>query len=187
MPCSRRRKAVPGLASDATAQRYRRAGARATLVLATIATSLASAGPGDPALARFIEETDSAGLQSRFDGDFEFQVGGGVASFDCDGDALPEVYVTGGVGKAKFYRNRSSRGGPIKLLEERSGLELTGANGAYPIDIDGDGHVDLVVLRVGEVQLFRGLGGCRFERANDSWKFRSDNQWHSAFSATWER
>ncbi|HRA62191.1 MAG TPA: CRTAC1 family protein [Burkholderiaceae bacterium] len=178
---------MPGLASDATAQWYRRAGARATLVLATIATSLASAGPGDPALARFIEETDSAGLQSRFDGDFEFQVGGGVASFDCDGDALPEVYVTGGVGKAKFYRNRSSRGGPIKLLEERSGLELTGANGAYPIDIDGDGHVDLVVLRVGEVQLFRGLGGCRFERANDSWKFRSDNQWHSAFSATWER
>ena len=89
---------MPGLASDATAQWYRRAGARATLVLATIATSLASAGPGDPALARFIEETDSAGLQSRFDGDFEFQVGGGVASFDCDGDALPEVYVTGGVG-----------------------------------------------------------------------------------------
>ena len=53
-----------------------------------------------------------------------------MASFDCDGDGLPEVYVTGGVGKAKFYRNRSSRGGPIKLLEERSGLELTGANGA---------------------------------------------------------
>ena len=79
------------------------------------------------------------------------------------------------------------RGGPIKLDEERSGLELTSANGAYPIDIDGDGHTDLVVLRVGEVQLFRGLGGCRFERANDAWKFRSDNPWHSAFSATWER
>jgi hypothetical protein len=168
------------------AQRYWRSAARATLAM--VAGSLASsAGPGDPPLARFIEETDSAGLQSRFEGDFEFQVGGGVASFDCDGDGLPEVYVTGGVGKAKFYRNRSSRGGPIKLLEERSGLELTGANGAYPIDIDADGQVDLVVLRVGEVQLFRGLGACRFERANDSWKFRSDNQWHSAFSATWER
>ena len=82
---------MPGLASDATAQWYRRAGARATLVLATIATSLASAGPGDAALARVIEETDSAGLQRRFDGDCECEGGGGVGSFDCEGDALHEV------------------------------------------------------------------------------------------------
>ncbi len=149
----------------------------------------ASAGAADTptALVRFVEETDSAALQSRYEGDFEFQVGGGVASFDCDGDGLPEVYVTGGVAKAKLYRNHSARGGPIRLEEDRSGLELTSANGAYPIDIDGDGHADLVVLRVGEVQLFRGLGGCRFERANAAWGFRTDNAWHSAFSATWER
>ena len=140
-----------------------------------------------PAVPRFVEETDSAGLQSRMEGEFEFQIGGGVATFDCDGDGLPEVYVTAGVNKAKFYRNRSSRGGPIKLQEERSGLELTGANGAYALDIDGDGNADLVVLRVGEVQVFRGLGGCRFERATDKWALRSGNVWHSAFSATWER
>ena len=157
------------------------------LLLTTLvaAAPLWSAEP--PAVPRFVEETDSAGLQSRFDGDFEFQVGGGVATFDCDGDGLPEVYVTGGVNKAKFYRNISTRGGPIKLQEERSGLELTGANGAYPLDIDGDGRVDLVVLRVGEVQAFRGLGGCKFERATDKWNLRSANAWHSAFSATWER
>jgi enediyne biosynthesis protein E4 len=163
-------------------------GLRRRCALALMAAGcLAGAAQADAPLARFVEETESAGLQSRYEGDFEFQVGGGVASFDCDGDGLPEVYVTGGVTKAKFYRNRSSRGGPIKLVEERSGLELTGANGAYPIDIDGDGNTDLVVLRVGEVQLFRGLGSCRFERANDHWKFTSDNLWHSAFSATWER
>ena len=140
-----------------------------------------------PVVPRFVEETDSAGLQSRMEGEFEFQIGGGVATFDCDGDGLPEVYITAGVNKAKFYRNRSSRGGPIKLQEERSGLELTGANGAYALDIDGDGNTDLVVLRVGEVQVFRGLGGCRFERATDKWALRSGNVWHSAFSATWER
>jgi enediyne biosynthesis protein E4 len=155
------------------------------LAVSLIAQDLAAADP--PVIPRFIEETDSAGLQSRFDGEFEFQVGGGVAAFDCDADGLPELYVTGGVNKAKLYRNRSTRGGPIRLQEERSGLELTGANGAYPLDVDGDGQTDLVVLRVGEVQVFRGLGNCRFERATEAWSLRSDNVWHSAFSATWER
>ena len=114
-------------------------------------------------------------------------VGGGVAAFDCDADGLPEVYVSAGVNKAKFYRNRSARGAPIKLVEERSGLELTNALGAYPLDVDADGHIDLVVLRVGEVQVFQGLGECRFRRANDVWRLRTGNAWHSAFAATWER
>ena len=139
------------------------------------------------AIPHFVEETDAAGLQSRFEGQDEFAVGGGVATFDCDGDGLPEVYVTGGVNKAKFYRNMSSRGGPIKLEEQRSGLEVTNATGAYPIDIDGDGNVDLVVLRVGEIEVFRGLGQCKFERANAKWNIPATNLWHTAFSATWEK
>ena len=147
----------------------------------------AIAAEATPPIPRFIEETDLAGLQSRFEGEGEFMVGGGVATFDCDGDGLPEVYVTAGVNKAKFYRNRSTRGGPLKLVEERSGLELTSAIGAYPLDVDGDGNTDLVVLRVGEVQVFRGLGNCKFERASDTWKLRTGNGWHTAFAATWER
>ena len=139
------------------------------------------------AIPRFVEETETAGLQSRFEGEDEYMVGGGVATFDCDGDGLPEVYVTAGVNKAKFYRNRSTRGGPLKLQEERSGLELTNAIGAYPLDIDGDGNTDLVVLRVGEVQVFKGLGSCKFQRANEAWAIATPNAWHTAFSATWER
>jgi enediyne biosynthesis protein E4 len=142
---------------------------------------------GPPPLPRFVEETEAAGLQSRFEGQDEYMVGGGVATFDCDADGLPEVYVTAGVNKAKFYRNRSARGGALKLVEERSGLELTGALGAYPLDIDGDGQADLVVLRVGEVEVFRGLGACKFARANDLWNIRSGNAWHTAFAATWEK
>ena len=140
-----------------------------------------------PPVPRFSEETDTAGLQSRFEGQDEFMVGGGVAVFDCDNDGLPELYVTGGQNKAKFYRNKSTRGGPLKLQEERSGLELTLATGAYPIDIDGDSHADLVVLRVGEIEVFRGLGGCKFERANSLWNIPNNNDWHTAFSATWEK
>ena len=139
-----------------------------------------------PSTPRFQEETDTAGLQSRFEGEGEYMVGGGVATFDCDGDGLPEVYVTAGVNKAKFYRNRSARGGALKLQEDRSGLELTNAVGAYPLDVDGDGQTDLVVLRVGEVQVYKGLGQCKFERANEAWNIRTGNGWHTAFSATWE-
>ena len=165
------------------------AGATAGLALAALAQPALAPPPPPPLppVPRFVEETDSAGLQSRFDGEAEYLVGGGVAAFDCDGDGLPELYLTAGVNKAKFYRNKSQRGGPVKLLEERSGLELTNAIGAYPIDIDGDGLADLVVLRVGEVQVFRGLGDCRFERANAAWRLNTGNAWHTAFAATWER
>lgn len=149
--------------------------------------ALAQATPATPAIPRFVEETETAGLQSRFDGEDEYMVGGGVAVFDCDGDGLPELYVTGGVNKARLYRNRSPRGGPLKLVEDLQGPAATGAIGAYPLDIDGDGNVDLVVLRVGAVQVYRGLGGCRFERANAAWKLDTGNAWHTAFSATWER
>ncbi|MDH5541084.1 MAG: CRTAC1 family protein [Rhizobacter sp.] len=155
--------------------------------LAAMVTSSARAQPAGPAVPRFVEETDAAGLQTRFEGADEYMVGGGVAAFDCDGDGLPELYFTAGVNSARFYRNRSARGGAIKLVEERSGLEVTNAIGAYPLDVDGDGHADLVVLRVGEVQVYRGLGGCRFERATDRWALHSGNGWHTAFAATWER
>jgi enediyne biosynthesis protein E4 len=163
-----------------------KAKAAVCIALALQAAAIAADAPA-PAIPRFVEETDAAGLQSRFEGEGEFLVGGGVATFDCDGDGLPEVYVTAGVNKAKFYRNRSTRGGPIKLQEERSGLELTNAIGAYPLDIDGDGNTDLVVLRVGEVQMFRGLGNCKFQRANELWSVQTSNGWHTAFSATWEK
>ena len=44
--------------------------------------------------------------------------------------------------------------------------DLTAVTGAYPIDIDSDGHIDLVVLRRGGDVVLRGLGGCRFEDAD---------------------
>jgi enediyne biosynthesis protein E4 len=159
----------------------------AWIALGLCCTTQAVLAQTTPAVPRFVEETETAGLQSRFDGDDEYMVGGGVAVFDCDGDGLPELYITGGVNKSRLYRNRSQRGGPLKLVEDLQGPAVTGAVGAYPLDIDGDGHADLVVLRVGAVQVYRGLGGCRFERATTAWKLDTGNAWHTAFSATWER
>ena len=160
--------------------------ATGTLCMAQAAPS-ANAASAAPAVPRFVEETDSAGLQSRFDGDWEFMVGGGVAAFDCDGSGLPSLFIAGGANRSKFFRNRSARGGALKFEAERSGLELTGTLGAYPIDLDGDGQLDLVVLRVGETLLMRGLGACRFERANERFGFAGGNLWTTAFAAAWLR
>ncbi len=130
--------------------------------LAALATwSLAAAGlllpaaarAQAPAVPRFVDETDVAGVQSRFDGDWEYTVGGGVAALDCDGSGAPSLFIAGGANRSRFYRNKSPRGGALKFVQERAGLELTSTLGAYPVDLDGDGLLDLVVLRVGETLL----------------------------------
>ncbi len=133
----------------------------------------------EPALASGVDHT--------YDGDFKYAVGGGVATFDCNDDGKPELYLAGGANPAALYRNDSPVGGALRFtaLPDPS-TDLTGVNGAYPIDIDGDGHIDLAVLRIGESVLLRGLGDCRFERANEAWSFVGGPAWASAFSATWE-
>ena len=50
--------------------------------------------------------------------------------------------------------------------------DLTAVTGAYPLDIDSDGKIDLVVLRRGGDVVLRGLGGCRFEPAGPAARHR---------------
>ena len=135
----------------------------------------------------FVEETASAGINSIYAGDYEFIVGGGVATFDCDDDGFADMLIAGGAAPATFYRNRSTRGGALKFETRTSGLELDKVTGAYPLDIDSDAITDLVLLRVGENVVMRGLGDCRFERANERWAFDGGDAWSTAFAATWER
>ncbi|MDW6022034.1 CRTAC1 family protein [Mesorhizobium sp. BAC0120] len=139
------------------------------------------------AVPSFLEETATSGLDSVYAGDWQYIVGGGVATFDCSGDGYPDMLLAGGEAPAKFYRNVSTRGGALKFVAQKSGLELDKVTGAYPLDVDGDGNTDLVLLRVGENVVMRGLGGCRFERANELWGFDGGDAWSTALAATWER
>jgi enediyne biosynthesis protein E4 len=135
----------------------------------------------------FIDETATAGVDQVYDGDSTFSVGGGVAAFDCDGDGKPDLFVAGGSRPAALYRNDSKVGGALEFTRlPDPTTDLTNVNGVYPIDIYGDGRVDLVLLRNGETVILRGLGGCRFERANEALSFDGGNAWTTAFSATWE-
>lgn len=169
----------------------------AGLALVIVVTALIAAGgvlrPGSlaraPALGppHFVEVSHAAGIDHVNDGGSSTFVGGGVAVFDCNGDGKPDLYVSGGDRPAALYRNDSTVGGALRFTQLHDPLtDVTKVTGAYPIDIDGDGKVDLMVLRVGGVDLLRGLGGCRFERANARWSFDAGTGWATAFSATWE-
>lgn len=135
----------------------------------------------------FIDETVASGVAQRFDGPDVYQVGGGVAVLDCNDDGRPDVYLAGGANPAALYRNDGSIGGPLHFtLLSDAATDLTAVTGAYPLDVDGDGRTDLMVLRAGESVLLQGLGDCRFERANEALGLAGINGDTTAFSATWE-
>ncbi len=144
--------------------------------------------PTEPgAVPSFVEEAVASGIEHVYDGEFTFFVGGGVAGFDCNGDQLPELYLAGGENPAALFVNQSTPGGSLSFERLSSeATDLTSVTGAYPIDIDSDGLLDLVVLRLGENVILRGLGGCRFERANETWAIEGGDAWTVGFSATWE-
>jgi len=147
----------------------------------------AGAAPSDPVVPRFVEEAPTAGLEHAYEGASEFVVGGGVAVLDCDGDALLDVYLAGGSAPAALFRNESEGAGALSFERVPAAVtDLEAVTGAYPLDVDGDGLTDLAVLRRGENVLLRGLGQCRFERANEAWGFDGGDAWTTAFSATWE-
>ena len=140
-----------------------------------------------PTVPTFIEETAAAGLAHTFTGDWDYMVGGGVAAFDCSGDGMDELFIAGGTSPARLLRNESTPGGALRFSESPSGLELDKVTGAYPLDVDGDGIMDLVLLRVGPNALMRGTGDCRFTAANADWGFDGGDGWSTALAATWER
>lgn len=146
-------------------------------------SSLAEAG-GIPG---FESAVDTAGIHHVYDGEFQFFVGGGTAVFDCNRDRLPEVYVAGGTEPAGLFRNDTEPGGSLSFVPVAGGdLDVTDVTGAYPIDVDSDGLVDLAILRFGENLMMRGIGDCRFEPANELWGIDGGDDWTVAFSARWE-
>ena len=159
----------------------------ALAVVLALGLALTSAGETAAEAPRFVEESTAAGIDHVYDGEFPYFVGGGVATFDCDDDRKPDLYLAGGANAAALYRNESQIGGALRFAKVSDpATDLTRVLGAYPIDIDGNGLTDLAVLRNGENVLLRGRGDCRFERANARWGYAGGDALTAAFSATWE-
>jgi hypothetical protein len=158
------------------------------LVIAVLLLQLPDATPRSALGApHFVEEALGAGIDHVNDGDSKFAVGGGLAVLDCNDDGKPDLYVAGGANPAALYRNDSPVGGALRFSRVPDAtVDLADVYGAYPLDIDGDGEVDLAVLRNGESVLLRGRGDCHFERANEAWSFDGGHAMTTSFSATWE-
>jgi hypothetical protein len=153
---------------------------------ALLAAVAACPALAEPIVPVFIDETATAGLTTVYEGEWEYMVGGGVATFDCSGDGFPEIFLSGGAGPSALYLNRSAAGGALAFAKTDS-VTLDAVLGAYPLDIDSDGVMDLVLLRQGENRVMRGLGDCRFEDANSAWGFAGGDAWSTALAAIWER
>lgn len=166
----------------------RLAAALALLALAPAAAAERDMPAGDVPAMR--EEAAEAGIAHAYRGPWEYFVGGGAAALDCNGDRMPDLFVAGGKAPARLYVNRGRAGGPLRFAETDTGLaarDLERVLGAYPLDIDSDGHPDLVLLRLGENLILRGGPDCRFTKANRRFAFDGGRAWTTAFAAAWEK
>ena len=149
---------------------------RATAYIGSVLVTLVAAhAEADP---RFSKQT----VAHEYAGGWEHFVGGGIASFDCDGDDLPELFVAGGENPSILLRNESAEAELSFRVETPQTLSLTAVTGAYPLDVDSDGYTDLIVLRVGQNRIFRGGADCTFTPL----PFESASKWTTSFAATWE-
>ena len=141
---------------------------------ALLCASAASAQP-------MFDDRSDALPEHIYSGGWEHFVGGGLAILDCNSDGRPDIFAAGGTSPAILIRNDGDfRFTPAELPQ------ITGATGAYPIDMDADGVLDLFVLRVGQNRILKGLGDCKFSDTTEVLGLPADNQWSTAFTAWWE-
>lgn len=147
------------------------------MILRLVLCLLASSASATP---RF--EDVSANLPKHiYSGGWEHFVGGGVAVLDCNGDALPDLFAAGGSTPAQLFINRGNM-----RFEAAPLPDLAGVTGAYPIDLDADGILDLFVMRVGANIALKGRPDCTFDDATAALGLPPGEAWTTAFTAWWE-
>jgi len=156
-----------------------KAAAPAFLAVAAVACLTARATTGGSGVFRDV--TASSGIRFRFRSDLRrlkmiATMNGGCAFGDADGDGRPDLYVTNSVprwgtpnttGCGRLYRNRGK--GRFEDVTKSSGIRACGLGmGAFWVDIDGDGDLDLYLTNVGANQLFVNRGDGTFEESRGS-------------------
>ena len=94
--------------------------------------------------AQFVEVAEESGIE--FLPNINDYLGGGCAWFDYNNDGWDDLYVTGGTGMDRLYRN-NGQGGFLDV-SDGSGLELTSTKNTIGVstgDVDNDGDQDIFI------------------------------------------
>ncbi len=151
---------------------------RLLVVLASLGAVAAGAASGHGV---FRDVTKASGVSMRVQGDLMRlklipTMIGGCAIGDFDGDGRPDLYVTNSIprwGKpnadacGRLYRNVG--GGRFEDVTARSGIRACGLGmGAFWVDLDGDGRLDLYLTNVGPNAVWWNRGDGTFEEGKDT-------------------
>lgn len=124
----------------------------------------------------FRDITKSSGIDFRIGSDMQRlkmipTMIGGCAFGDYDGDGLPDLYVTNSVPHwgaknekscGRLYRNMG--GGRFEDVTAKAGIHACGLGmGAFWVDLDGDGKLDLYLTNVGPNTVYWNRGDGTFE------------------------
>lgn len=116
-----------------------------------------------------------------YDGGWEHFVGGGVAVLDCNRDGLADIFAAGGANPAMMLKNNG--GFDFEPITMDPILRTTGA---YPMDINADGWMDLYVMRVGPDVVLQGQPNCQFTQSTTDWNIPQSDRWTTSMTAWWE-
>ncbi|HSS43969.1 MAG TPA: CRTAC1 family protein [Thermoanaerobaculia bacterium] len=151
----------------------------ATFALAACMATTRSSAPPPPGLFRDI--TRSSGIRFHIASDMRHlkmiaTMIGGCAFGDYDGDGLPDLYVTNSIphwGKknekdcGRLYRNLGS--GRFEDVTARAGIHACGLGmGAFWVDLDGDGLLDLYLTNAGPNTVYWNRGDGTFEEGKNT-------------------
>ncbi len=147
----------------------------ALLLVPLLSYSLEENSPSHRPPIRFTDVTKKSGVTFNYATDLRggrnlATMGAGVAMGDFDGDSFPDLFFTGSAAKGKnpdagpcgaLYRNRGD--GTFEDVTGRSGIRSCGwTMGAFWVDLDGAGRLDLVVTGVGKTEIWKNLGNGTF-------------------------
>ena len=144
-------------------------------------TSVALVGAGASSHGIFRDATRESGIRMRIDSDMRRlkMIGtmiGGVALGDYDGDGLPDLYVTNC--RPPWKKEKPSAcgrlfhnlgGGRFEDVTARAGIHACGLGmGAFWVDLDGDGRLDLYLTNVGANTVYWNRGDGTFEEGKNT-------------------
>ncbi len=113
----------------------------------------------------------------------------GIALGDIDNDEYDDLYVCQPAGLPnRLYRNR--RDGTFEDITEMAGVGvIDNTASALFVDVDNDGHQDLIVVRASGPLLFLNQGGGKFVFKRDAFRFSQPPQgvFTSAAAADYDR